>query len=188
LSGEAAVCGDALHEGLALLELQVEVVGEDVPWAGGNSGDAAASELLAEGDELFGVSDGEGLEHEAVDEGEDGGVGANPESEREDGDGGEAGTLGHHAEAEADVVEDAFGGGFPGGGVDFFFDGFGAAHFDARCALGFLRGESAAEFLFGGGFLKCLELFVEVVASLFFVEERFGSVDEVSQQGHGGSF
>ncbi len=39
-----------------------------------------------------------------VDDGEDGGVGADAEGEREHGDGGEAGGLAQHAEGEADVL------------------------------------------------------------------------------------
>ena len=135
--GKAGEGGDSLEEGLLLLELLVEVVGEEVHGAAGDTGDAAAAELLAEGDEVLRVGDGKRLQHEVVDEGEDGGVGADAEGQREDGDGGEAGTFGHHAETVADVVPDAFGGGLPGGGADFVLDGFGAAHLDAGCALGF---------------------------------------------------
>jgi hypothetical protein len=58
LGWEAGVGGDALEEALALLKLLVEVVGEDVPWAGGDAGDAASTELCTKGDELLRLETG----------------------------------------------------------------------------------------------------------------------------------
>jgi len=52
-------------------------------------------------DELFGVADGKVAEEKGVDEGEDGGVGADAEREGEDGDGGERGRFGESAEGVA---------------------------------------------------------------------------------------
>jgi hypothetical protein len=62
-------------------------------------------------DELFGVLDGEVAEEEGVDEGEDGGVGADAESEREDGDGSEGGGFGEGAEGVAEGWEKGGDGG-----------------------------------------------------------------------------
>jgi len=90
------------------------------------------------------------------------------------------------ADAVADVLRDAPCDGLPGGGANFFFYGFEAAHFDSCGALGFVRGEATADFFFGGGLLEGEELFIHVAASLLFVEEGFDTADEIVE-GHGGS-
>jgi hypothetical protein len=95
--------------------------------------------VLAEGDELLGMLDGKIAEQDLVDEGEDGGVGADAEGEREQGDQGEAGALGERAEAEAGVLEEAVEGGFPAGGPDLMLDGVAAAYFGAGGAAGGFR-------------------------------------------------
>jgi hypothetical protein len=45
-----------------------------------------------------------------------------------------------------------------------------------------LVAEAAADFFFDGGLLEGAELFVHLAASLFFVEERFGSADEILKE------
>ena len=55
-------------------------------------------------DELFGMGIGKPDEENSVDEAEDGGVGADAESQREDSDGREAGILAEQARAVANVL------------------------------------------------------------------------------------
>jgi hypothetical protein len=55
--------------------------------------------------ELFGVLDGEIAEQKSVDEGEDSGVCADAEGEREDGGRGEGGALSEDAEGVAEGLE-----------------------------------------------------------------------------------
>src|SRR5260370_31597370 len=60
-------------------------------------------EVLEELYELLGVGDGEGAEHDGIEEGVDGGVGSDAEGEGENGDGGEGGAAAHESEGVADV-------------------------------------------------------------------------------------
>jgi hypothetical protein len=62
---------------------------------------ASGSEL----DELLGMLDGKIAEEESIDQGEDGGVGTDAESERKNGDGGEPGVLGQDAEGVAQRLQ-----------------------------------------------------------------------------------
>src|SRR5260370_41007815 len=59
-----------------------------------------------EQDELLGILDGEEAKENLVQEGKDGGVGANAESQREDGHGGEARSASEHAEGVLEVAKD----------------------------------------------------------------------------------
>ncbi len=94
-----------------------EHVGEDLvvlaEIAEHRMGDGVASPVAAvvapfhgEQDELLGILDGEETEENLVEEGEDGGVGADAESQGEDGYGGEAGSAGEHAEGVLEVAKD----------------------------------------------------------------------------------
>ena len=56
------------------------------------------------GVELVRFGEWKRIEEYTVDDGEEGGVGADAQSESEDGDGGEAGILEEHAHAVADVL------------------------------------------------------------------------------------
>jgi hypothetical protein len=56
---------------------------------------------------------GEGTHEDGVDHAEDGGVGANAESEREDGNEGEAAATEKHTQAEANILKDVEHGGPP---------------------------------------------------------------------------
>src|SRR5262249_36772818 len=89
------------------------------------------------------------------------------------------------AHAVTDVLGDAFRGGFPGGGADFFFYGFDAAHFGAGGTLRFLRADAGANFFLGGGLLEDEELFFLVMASLLLKREGFDRVDEIAKEWHG---
>src|SRR5258707_11499988 len=62
-----------------------------------------AGEVLEELYELLGVGDGEGAEHDGIEEGVDGGVGSDAEGEGENGDGSEGRAAPHEAEGVADV-------------------------------------------------------------------------------------
>jgi len=76
-------------------------------------GDGVAAPIAAvvvaahgEKDELLRILDGEEAQQDLIEERENGGVGANAESQREDGYGGEAGSTGEHAEGVLEVAKD----------------------------------------------------------------------------------
>jgi hypothetical protein len=98
-----------------------------------------AALAVAEEDEMLGILDGQRAKQDGVEQGEDGGVGADAEGEGEQGDEGEAGALEEAAEAETDVLEGIVEGGFPAGGPDLVLDGAAAADFDFRKAPGLFR-------------------------------------------------
>jgi len=81
--------GHVGEDGSLLVVEEVEI--------GGLVGLGRGGALHTDGDETVGVFDGERAEEEDVGEAEDGGVGADAESEGEDGDEGEAGALAEHA-------------------------------------------------------------------------------------------
>src|SRR5262245_41831665 len=62
---------------------------------------------LPEPDEFVGRRIGEGTHEDGIDYAEDGGVGANAESEREDSDEGEATAAKEHTQPEANILKDA---------------------------------------------------------------------------------
>ena len=86
-----------------LLHLAVEVVREESPFALGVAFNAAVV-AFADAVEAGGVCDGEGLEHDGVDEGEDGRRGADAESQREHGGEGEDGGQAHLAQGIGEVL------------------------------------------------------------------------------------
>jgi hypothetical protein len=81
----------------------------------------AAIVVVAEAIELLRITHGQLLQHHGVDEGEDGGVGADAEGEREDNDETEGGRFAKRAKGKADVASEVFDERFPSGGANFFF-------------------------------------------------------------------
>src|SRR5580704_3473086 len=71
--------------------------------------------LPAEDEEMLRIGDGDGAEHDAVDDGEDGGVGADAEGEGEYDDGGEERGFADAAEGEAEILDEVVE---PGDGPD----------------------------------------------------------------------
>ena len=68
----------------------------------------AVGTLALEHDDAIGIGEVGRLEQNGVDDGEDGGVGADAKCERGDGGGGESATLPEHAEGVAEVLEECF--------------------------------------------------------------------------------
>src|SRR5258708_22299669 len=94
-----------------------EHIGEDfvvlaeIPEHGMGDGVAApvaaiVATLHGEQDELLGILDGEEAQQDLVEEGENGGVGADAESQGQDGHGGKAGSAREHAEGVLQVAQD----------------------------------------------------------------------------------
>src|SRR5690348_3198665 len=80
-----------------------------------------------------------------VENGEDGGVGADAEGEGEDGDCREARGLAQHAEAEAQILREAFDEADAAGLAALFLDAFEAAEFEARAAESFRARDRSEE-------------------------------------------
>jgi hypothetical protein len=74
-----------------------------------------AGDRVVEGDELAGLWVGERIEENAVDNGEEGGVGANAESQSENGDGGEERRLAERAKSVTKVLQESDNGAPPKG-------------------------------------------------------------------------
>ena len=70
-----------------------------------DAGEAFGGRDVPKLDEAVGSVEGERAEHGGVDEGEDGGVGADAEGEDEDGADGEGGVMAERAEGLAEVLE-----------------------------------------------------------------------------------
>ena len=136
-----------LVEGGALRAPVVEVRGGD--------GEELAKGGMSfpEGEEAAGMGVGKRLEEDAVDDSEDGGIGADAEGEREDGDGGEGRILAQAADGVAHVLHEDFEGGTDADVADILFDLFHTA----EIAAGFLErafsGHAAAD-VFGGGLFQ----------------------------------
>ena len=96
-------------------------------------------------DELFGVRDGKALEKNLAHDGEDGGVGADAESQGEDGDGREGGGFFEEAKGETSVLEKGFDERKRLLIAHAFFDLFQAAQFEECLAAGFFGEEACAE-------------------------------------------
>ena len=105
--GEIAVGGG----GICLLESDDAFEGFELAELGdfgaAVAGDAFVSLRVEEMNdrEAIGVAIGEGIDEDGVDDGEDGGGGADAEGEREDGGGGEGGAFAEFAEGVAEVGE-----------------------------------------------------------------------------------
>jgi len=146
---DAAHGGDA-GKGLGpAFEFAIEGVGEERPALVGQSVGAAHRSAVAEEDKLLRILDGQRAEHDGVEQGEDGGVGADAEGERKQGHEGEAGALGEGAAAEAQVGEEVVEARLPARGPDLVFYGVAAADFDPGEATGGFGVE--AGLLFVGG-------------------------------------
>ena len=87
--------GDVLEDSVFLAVSEVEV-GRHVEIR-----DIDAGGGVPDGDELFGVGIGEGLEQDAFDHAEDGGIGADAQRQGEQRDGGKNGGMGETAEGLA---------------------------------------------------------------------------------------
>jgi hypothetical protein len=109
------------------------------------------------------VSDWEHAEDDSVDEGEDGGVGADTESESEDGNGGVYGRIAKRAQGVTDVLEKGFEEGDAASVATLFFGAFEAAEFAARAAEGFVAGDAVAVEIVSVGFQMEAEFGVHVV-------------------------
>ena len=75
-------------------------------------------------DQFLRVSHREHAQDDGVDEGEDGGVGADTESQSEDGDGGEHGRVAKSAQGVTNVLEEGLQEGDAAGVTTFFFSAF----------------------------------------------------------------
>src|SRR5215469_4519450 len=83
---------------------------------------------------------GERLDHEGIDHAEDGGVGADPERERNHRDGSKARRLAERAPSETQVLKQDFEEGQPAFGPIFFLNCFHGAKLDQSLATSFGRG------------------------------------------------
>ena len=96
------VDGHGIERGV--LRFPVEIVGGG-DGEQGDAGEALGGRDVPELDEAVGLVEGERAEHGGVDDGEDGGVGADAEGEDEDGADGEGGVVAEGAEGLAEVLE-----------------------------------------------------------------------------------
>ena len=95
--------GEGGELGGVLLHALIEGIGEEAPVVLGAAFDAAVV-AYADAVEASGVGDGQGLEHDGVDEGEDGGGGADAEGQGEHGGEGEDRGEPHLAESVGEVL------------------------------------------------------------------------------------
>jgi len=113
----------------------------------------------------------ERAEENGVDNGEDGGVGANAESEGHDGDGGKGRRFSEKTEGEAGVVEEAF---YEWKGLLFTHELFGlceAAEFKDCDAVGFVGRHAGAEAVVDVEFEVRLKFGVEVSVEPMFAKQ-----------------
>ena len=116
----------------------------------------------AEDDEMLRVGDGDGAEHDAVDDGEDGGVGADAEGEGEDDDGGEERGFADAAEGEAEILHEMVE---PADGPDFarvFHDAGDVAEFSHGGVAGFFGGHAAGDVVLRFDFDVILDVGFEI--------------------------
>jgi hypothetical protein len=97
------------------------------------------------GDQVFGRDVGQRAEQDGIDDGEDGGVSANAESESQDGDGGEAGIFAERAEGETKILSSDLEKRESAAGAVGFLGGFDAAKFQEGLAAGFGGRQAGAE-------------------------------------------
>ncbi len=100
----AGASGDAIED-VILRGVGAEFGGSDSGAGTAVSGLVGVADL--HDDEAVGVRVGEGVEQDSVDDGEDGGGGADAEGESENGDGGEAGIFAQHAQSVTKILEES---------------------------------------------------------------------------------
>jgi hypothetical protein len=131
-------------------------------------------------DEFVGTREWERAEEDGVDDGKDGGVGADTEGESEDGNSGEGGGFSEEAEGEAGVVEERFYERERLLVVDELLGLFEAAEFEEGLAAGFFGGHAFGEVAVdvelevGGEF--GVEVAVGFCEEIFQAEERGAEV------------
>src|SRR5690348_3966799 len=119
-----------------------------------------------------------------VENGEDGGVGADAEGEGEDGDCREARGLAQHAEAEAQILREAFDEADAAGLAALFLDAFEAAEFESRAAESFGARDAGAEEIFSVGVDVGAKLGVHVGLHVGATQDGAGPGAETSEKCH----
>ena len=183
--GHAEDGGGVGEDGVILLQFAVEGIGVEF-------GDAvrvsdATPGASAEQHELLRLLDGKIAEQDCVKKTEDGSVGANAESEREQSDGGERRTAKHRAQAVGDIFQKTFEPSPSPGEVALLAEKSGVAERAMGGAAGFIGRKAGCGMLLGAEFDVEAHLFVEVGVETAAVEEGPEAAEKFSGQVHDGS-
>lgn len=137
-----------------------------------------------EGEESLRIADRGGVENEAADQGEDGGVGADAESESKESDGGEGGFAAKKARGETEIAEEGFEERKVVMIADGFFGLFQAAEFQEGDAAGFFGRHAGAEVVVEVKVQMGAEFIVQFPFKLGLVEEIAETEEEGAKKIH----
>ena len=148
---------------------------------------AAEGVLFPEPDNLLRIMVRERAEQDAVDDGKDGGGGADAEGESENRDDGKRGRFFEKAKSEASVVESGFEEWKRASFAVSLFGLLGAAELDQGLAAGLLRGEAVAKIFLDGEIEVDGHFVGEIVVEAIATEEGGDAMEEAEVHGSGAS-
>ena len=179
LRRKAAVGGDALERTRIGLKLAGKVPGEQAVIAKVHAAYDPSTIGLVEGDQLLRVTHRKVAQEYLVNQGKDGGVAANPESDGEDGHAGKAGTLGEGAQANANILQQALERGLPTRRPDLMLDCVAASDFCESGAPGSLFRHAAALLIGSGGFHIAFQFLVKLCFHPLRLQQGFKTIDKI---------